>query len=53
MVKKVNKDARHDEVPSNIREFKKTVLQYVNEVPNFHTKEDNTFKKEDLTPEGI
>jgi hypothetical protein len=53
VVKSLNENARHDEAPSNIREIKKAVLQYVNEVPNFHTKEDNSFKKEDLTPSGI
>lgn len=41
-------------MPSNIREVKRIVTQYVNEVPNSHSaKEDSSFAKEDLTPEGI
>lgn len=52
-VKQLNDSTKQDDVPSNIREVKKIVTQYVNEVPNYHAKEDNSFTKADLTPEGI
>lgn len=45
--------SKQGEVPSETREFKRAVMDYVNEVPNFHSKEENSFNKEDLTPEGI
>ncbi|EAR84118.2 hypothetical protein TTHERM_00723030 (macronuclear) [Tetrahymena thermophila SB210] len=53
VVKEINEQTKVDDIPSNIRDIKNTVLKYVNDVPNLHTKEDSAFKKEDLTPEGI
>ncbi|KAL4482786.1 hypothetical protein ABPG72_022346 [Tetrahymena utriculariae] len=53
VVKEINEQTKLDDIPSNIRDIKNTVLKYVNDVPNLHTKEDSAFKKEDLTPEGI
>lgn len=52
-IKAINDSTKMDDIPTNIRDIKKTILKYVNEVPNYHAKEDNAFKKEELTPEGI